>query len=149
MHHFVQKFRSSRTKTYFYFIYLLFKTPHIRLSILHYISLKYHFFLNCLSFFTYNNYHSLSSFILEIRKEITNNKMQNAKCNINSVSINLYGYCSKLVNLHNYMQTNMGHFKAKLCKFYSFFLLYMDECEWSNIHRKCILALILIRQLIE
>ena len=35
-----------RLRTYFfYFIYSLFKTPYIRLSILHYILLEYHFYL--------------------------------------------------------------------------------------------------------
>ena len=29
---------------------------------------------------------------------------------MNNVSINLYGYYSKLVNLHNYTQTDVGHF---------------------------------------
>ena len=29
---------------------------------------------------------------------------------MNSVNLNLYGYYSKLVNLHNYIQTNVGHF---------------------------------------
>ena len=32
-------------------------------------------------------------------------------------SINLHGYCNKLVNLHNYTQIDVGHFKAKQCKF--------------------------------
>ena len=30
---------------------------------------------------------------------------------MNSVSVNLHGYCSKLVNLHNYTQTDVDHFK--------------------------------------
>ena len=69
---------SQRTYFFFFFYitYLLFKTLHIRFFILHYILLKYHFFLNflnCFSFFTYNNHHLLSSFILEIRKERINN----------------------------------------------------------------------------
>ena len=29
---------------------------------------------------------------------------------MNSVNVNLYDYYSKLVNLHNYIQTNVGHF---------------------------------------
>ena len=29
---------------------------------------------------------------------------------MNSVSINLHGYCSKLVNLQNYTQIDVGHF---------------------------------------
>ena len=40
---------------------------------------------------------------------------------MNSVSINLSNYYSKLVNLHNYTQTNVGYFKTKLCKFFTFF----------------------------
>ena len=37
-----------------------------------------------------------------------------------SVSINLHGYYSKLVNLQNYTQTDVGHFQTKLYKFYIF-----------------------------
>ena len=40
---------------------------------------------------------------------------------MNSVSVNLHGYYSKLVNLHNYIQTDVGYFQAKLYKFYTFF----------------------------
>ena len=40
---------------------------------------------------------------------------------MNSISVNLHGYCSKLVNLYNYTQTNMGHFYLKFYKFYTFF----------------------------
>ena len=29
---------------------------------------------------------------------------------MNSVNVNLDGYCSKHVNLHNYTQIEMGHF---------------------------------------
>ena len=29
---------------------------------------------------------------------------------MNSVSVNIHSYCSKLVNLHNYTQTDLGHF---------------------------------------
>ena len=40
---------------------------------------------------------------------------------MNSVNINLQGHCNKLVNLHNYIHTNVDHFQTKLCKFYTFF----------------------------
>ena len=40
---------------------------------------------------------------------------------MNSVSINLHDYCNKLVNLHNYTQTDVSHFKVKLYNFYTFF----------------------------
>ena len=43
-----------------YFTYLLFKILHIKLSILHYISLKCQFFY-CLFFYTCNNHHLPSS----------------------------------------------------------------------------------------
>ena len=43
IHQLVQKFQSFSIKIYFfYFTYILFKTPHIRSSILRYISLNYH-----------------------------------------------------------------------------------------------------------
>ena len=29
---------------------------------------------------------------------------------MNSVSLKLHSYCTKLVNLHNYTQTNIDHF---------------------------------------
>ena len=56
---------------FFYFTYQLFKTPCIRLSILHHISLNYQFswFFNCLCLFTPNNHYPLSSFILGKCKE--------------------------------------------------------------------------------
>ena len=40
---------------------------------------------------------------------------------MNSISVNLHDYNRKFVNLHNYTWTNVGHFKIKLCKFYTFF----------------------------
>ena len=43
---------------------------------------------------------------------------------MNSISVNLYDYYSKFVNLHNYTQTDVGHFQAKLYKFYIFFFYY-------------------------
>ena len=63
-------------KTYFfYFTYSLFKTLHIRLSILHYVTLKYLFFLNfliiSLSSHIITTIHSLRlDFSLEIHKEV-------------------------------------------------------------------------------
>ena len=47
---------------------------------------------------------------------------------MNSVSVNLHSYCSKLVNLHNYTLTNIGQFLAKLYKFYTFFYY-----TWTNV----------------
>jgi len=46
---------------------------------------------------------------------------------MNSVNVNLHDYCSKLVNLHNYIRTDVGHFKAKLYNFYIFFKLYKTD----------------------
>ena len=40
---------------------------------------------------------------------------------MNRASVNLYDYSSKLVNLHDYTQIDVGHFLTKLCKFYIFF----------------------------
>ena len=40
---------------------------------------------------------------------------------MNNINVNLHSYYSKLVNLYNYTQTNMGHFYLKFCKFYTFF----------------------------
>ena len=39
------------------------------------------------------------------------------------------GYCNKLVNLQNHTLTNVGHFYAKMYKFYIFFLIYTHSCE--------------------
>ena len=60
---------------FFNFIYSPFKTPHIRLSNLYYISLKYQFllFLKFFLFLHTSKHHPLSTSILEIRKEIINN----------------------------------------------------------------------------
>ena len=54
--------------TFFYFSHSFFKTPNIKLFILHYISLKYQFFLffNNFSFFIYNNHHQLSIYMITI-----------------------------------------------------------------------------------
>ena len=43
---------------------------------------------------------------------------------MNNVSVNLHGYFSKFVNLHNYTLTDVSPFQEKLRKFYTFFLLY-------------------------
>ena len=40
---------------------------------------------------------------------------------MNSVSINLHDYYSKLVNLHNHVLINVSHFQIKLGKFYTLF----------------------------
>ena len=42
---------------------------------------------------------------------------------MNSISVNLYDYYSKFVNLHNYTQTDVDYLQAKLCKFYTFFII--------------------------
>ena len=63
-------------RTYlFYFTYSLFKTSHIRLFILHYISLKYQIFLMFFSFFTHitTTIHPLPSSLGYVKKE----KIQN------------------------------------------------------------------------
>ena len=72
-------------KTYFFLFYLLIfqNSPRWIFYILHYISLKYHFF-NYFSFFIHNDY-SLSSFILGTHKERI--KKLNAK---RIVSIQIY-----------------------------------------------------------
>ena len=68
-------------KTYFFYsTQSFFQNLHIKLSILHYISFIYQFFLiffSCFFFFTHSNYHPLSSFIFEICKEKMKNTMQN------------------------------------------------------------------------
>ena len=117
-------------KTYFfYFTFSLFKTSHIKLFILHYILLKYQFFLifcNCFSFFIHNNYHPLSSFILEISKE-----KKTTKYKMNNVNLNLYSYCSKLINLHIHKFMYVI-FKQNYVNSIPFFLLYTDLCKCSK-----------------
>ena len=77
---------------FFYFTYLLFKIPQIRLSILYYISLKYQIFLIFLIVYLFSHttiiiyFFFLSFFILGIRKERIKNQMQK----INNVDINLH-----------------------------------------------------------
>ena len=77
-------FISTRAKFFIYFsmriyfcnfTYSPFKTPHIRLSNLHYISLKYQFllFLKLFLFLHTRKHHPLFTSILEIRKERINN----------------------------------------------------------------------------
>ena len=74
---------------FFYFIYSFFKIPHIRVSILHYILLKYYFslFLKLLLFLTHNNHYSLSFYVFKLRKEIIKTKYK-----INSINVNLHNY---------------------------------------------------------
>ena len=79
---FIRSFTSDIAKIFVYFnifTYSLFKTPHIKLSILHYILLKYQFFLLFFKFifFTHNNYYPLYSFIIGICEE--KNKQLNIK----------------------------------------------------------------------
>ena len=100
----------SSIKTYFFFfnLYIHFsKRLNIKLSILHYIILKYQIFIcfNCLFFFTHNNHHSLSSFSLGICKERIKNYIQ-----VNSVNINLQNLFSNFANLHNFSMTDMSDF---------------------------------------
>ena len=52
---------------------------------------------------------------------------------MNSISVNLHNYCSKLVNLHNLTQINVL-FQVKLCKFYSFFYY-----KWTDVNTLSIL----------
>ena len=40
---------------------------------------------------------------------------------MNSISVNLYNYCDKFVNLRNNTQIDVRLFKEKLSKFYIFF----------------------------
>ena len=90
-------------KTYFfYFTYSLFKTLHIRLSILHYITLKYLFFLNflivSLSSHIITTIHSLHlDFSLGIHKEVIKIYI----CKVNNVNINLQcsNFAYKLIQL--------------------------------------------------
>ena len=74
---------------FFYFIYSFFKIPHIRVSILHYILLKYYFslFLKLLLFLTHNNHHSLSFYVFKLRKERIKTKYK-----MNSINVNLHNY---------------------------------------------------------
>ena len=46
---------------------------------------------------------------------------------MNNVNVNLHNYCSKLINLYNYTQTDMSHFYAKLYKFYTFFYYIQSD----------------------
>ena len=101
----VQKFLYFNIRTYlFYFICLFFKISildYLFYNILIIISIILDF-LNCLFFFTYNDYHPLFFFILKICKK--------TKCKINSDSINLHGYCSNnvffYITLHELILVN-------------------------------------------
>ena len=39
------------------------------------------------------------------------------KCKMNSISVNLHSYYSKFINLHNYIFTNVNHFKQTCVNF--------------------------------
>ena len=80
-------------KTFFFFFYMLFQMPHIRLSILHYISLKYQIFLIFLIV-------SLSS----------HTKKKKKKYKMNNVSVNLYNYYCKHIFLHNFTWLDVDEF---------------------------------------
>ena len=43
---------------------------------------------------------------------------------MNSVSVNVHGYCSKLVNIHNYAQTDYVIFKQNCVNFIHFFIIH-------------------------
>ena len=55
---------------------------------------------------------------------------------MNSISVNLHGYCNKRLNLHNYTQSNIGHFQIKLCKFYAYYDLTMFFAPWVSNNKK-------------
>ena len=54
---------------------------------------------------------------------------------MNSISVNLHGYCSKLVNLHNYTLIDVGHFYEKLCKIYTFFYYIPTDVSDLMMHK--------------
>ena len=84
------------------FIYLLFKTPHIRLFILYYISLKYQIFLIFLIVFLFS---------------------QKIKFKINSVNVNLYCYYRNHVYLFNFILHEVSEFWTWLAKCYTVFVI--------------------------
>ena len=67
-------------------------------------------FFNCIYFFTHNNYHQHSLFILIIRKE-----------RINNVNVNLYCYYNNHVLLHHFAQTDVVNFDLNWLKCGIFF----------------------------
>ena len=69
---------------------------HIIYFTLHYIKISIFILFNYFSFFTHNNYHLFSSFILGIYKE----RIKKIIRKVNSVSVNLHNYYSNFVNLH-------------------------------------------------
>ena len=50
---------------------------------------------------------------------------------MNSVNVNLYSYYSKFINLHSYTVIDIGHFLAKMYKFYTFFYYYHIQTDLS------------------
>ena len=57
---------------------------------------------------------------------------------MNSINVDLHGYCSKLVNLYNHTHTDVDHFQAKLCKFYTFFYFTRTNMNALTLNRyKC------------
>ena len=118
---------------------------------LHFIKISYFLdFLKYFSFFIHNNYHLLSSFILRIRKE------KKTKCKINSIGVNLkvcYKFTrspySKPINLHGYIWINVGHFCAKLCKFYTFFYYTVIDVSALTMEKKIPFLYLIYRLLIS
>ena len=42
---------------------------------------------------------------------------------MNNINVNLFGYYNKLVNLHNYTQTNMSYFRQNCINFTHFSII--------------------------
>ena len=94
-------------KTYFfYFIQLFFKDTNVKLSILHYILLKYYFFYQF--FITLWNPLSLS-LSLYIYIYMKNKKLK-IDLHVNGNSVKIHGYCSNNVNIHVYKLIDVNSF---------------------------------------
>ena len=51
---------------------------------------------------------------------------------MNNISVNLHGYCSKFVNLYNYIQTNV----SKLCKFFALLMILNQNTYKRRVKKK-------------
>ena len=53
---------------------------------------------------------------------------------MNNISVNLYGYCSNYVFLHNFPWLDVGEFKTKLVKmlYFFYYINYKYWCECSG-----------------